>query len=75
MAENPQAFPIVTGDDVLATGMELRDWFAGQIASAMAAELYQQSRDRHMIYENVYTVIAGGSYELADAMLKARTTT
>lgn len=47
-------------------GMSLRDWFAGQIASGMAA------------YSGTSGVsygpgdIAGRSYEIADAMLKAR---
>ena len=48
-------------------GMSLRDYFAGQIATGMAA--YSGTAGvSYGPYE-----IAGRSYEVADAMLKART--
>jgi hypothetical protein len=64
------AFPIPNDDRPGAyeahPGMDLRDWFAGQIANGMAA------------YSGTSGVsygpgeIAGRSYEIADAMLRAR---
>ena len=49
------------------SGMSLRDWFAGQIASGMAA-YSGTSGISYGPHE-----IAGRSYEVADAMLAART--
>jgi len=62
------AFPVAvpTEFQFAEAGMSLRDWFAGQIANGMAA------------YSGTSGVsygpgeIAGRSYEIADAMLRAR---
>ena len=64
----PEAIAVGPAGDVYPgfSGMSLRDWFAGQIASGMAA------------YSGTSGVsygpgeIAGRSYEIADAMLLAR---
>lgn len=48
------------------TGMRLRDWFAGQIAAGMAAH----SGTAGISYGPAE--IAGRSYEVADALIKAR---
>ena len=49
-----------------SAGMSLRDWFAGQIAAGMAAH----SCTAGISYGP--GEIAGRSYEVADALLKAR---
>jgi len=49
-----------------SAGMSLRDWFAGQIAAGMAAH----SGTAGISYGP--GEIAGRSYEVADALLKAR---
>lgn len=67
------AFPTKINSAIDETGgLTLRDYFAGQAITAMAAELYQQGRDKRMIYENAFTSIADGAYEMADAMIAAR---
>lgn len=53
-------------------GMSLRDWFAGEAAPAILIELYERCRRENAGVENAYTIAASASYELADAMLKAR---
>jgi hypothetical protein len=58
------AFPTHWSDQI--AGMDLRDWFAGQIAAGMAAF----SGTAGVSYGPAE--IAGRSYELADAMLRAR---
>ena len=61
------AFPIPDeGQGYGSTGMSLRDWFAGQIAAGMAAH----SGTAGGSYGP--GEIAGRSYEVADALLKAR---
>jgi hypothetical protein len=68
--ENPPAFPRVGegfGNPLYDTpGMTLRDWFAGQIASGMAAH----SGTAGASYGP--GDIAARSYEIADAMLSER---
>lgn len=54
------------------TGMSLRDWFAGQVAPVLAAELYRQSHTNCVQFDSIYDIAASSSYEFADAMLKAR---
>lgn len=60
------AFPVVSDGGIHSYGMSLRDWFAGQIASGMAA------------YSGTAGVsygpgdIAGRAYQIADAMLSVR---
>jgi hypothetical protein len=61
------AFPIPDeGQGWGSAGMSLRDWFAGQIAAGMAAHSGTSgvSFGPHDI--------AGRSYQVADALLKAR---
>ena len=67
------AFPMVAHDDPLyggriegQRGMTLRDYFAAQIAAGMAA--FSGTAGISYGPHN----IAGRSYEIADAMLKAR---
>jgi hypothetical protein len=71
------AFPIMPPNDPYGhrqaggypypeTGMSLRDWFAGQVASGMAAF----SGTAGVSYGP--KEIAGRSYEVADAMIEAR---
>lgn len=63
------AFPVAwPGDAPPDPGMTLRDWFAGQIAAGMAAH----SGTAGISYGP--HDIAGRSYQVADAMLKARET-
>lgn len=58
MKKQQQAFPCL-GDD----GMELRDWFAGQALTGIASDPeVVMSKER----------IAEWCYEMADAMLEAR---
>lgn len=68
-----QAFPMMTHDDPLyggrivgQRGMTLRDYFAAQIAAGLSA--YSGTEG---ISFGPYN-IAGRSYEVADAMMKAR---
>lgn len=46
-------------------GMSLRDWFAGQVATAFVADLFPDAEEN-------YRNIARRSYALAGALLKAR---
>lgn len=59
MVQNPQAFPNHHPERRHATGMSLRDYFAAKAMPAMEPSLSPEE-------------IATKSYELADAMLKAR---
>lgn len=65
-------------NDNVPTGMSLRDWFAGMALSAhCSAALTPDSATafEDVALENSITVeqvIANASYEMADAMLKAR---
>lgn len=65
------AFPVLDSPDGTAlycrdAGMSLRDWFAGMVASGMAAH----SGTSGISYGP--HDIAGRSYEVADALLAAR---
>lgn len=64
------AFPIpctdLPGSYAAQPGMSLLDWFAGQIASGMAA--FSGTEGLGYSPSN----IAGRSYQIAEAMLKAR---
>lgn len=65
--DSGSAFPIPDeGQGWGSAGMTLRDWFAGQIAAGMAAHSGTSgvSFGPHDI--------AGRSYQVADALLKAR---
>lgn len=64
--ENPSAFPMGNPEQGGYDGMTLRDWFAGQVAAGMAA----YSGTAGAAYGP--WDIATRSYEIADAMLEAR---
>lgn len=67
-----RAFPQRVQDehDVLQPGMTLRDWFAGQaIQGLMLEERMWNSPDEGM---SIGEHIAINAYDLADAMIKAR---
>jgi len=74
-----KAFPSresIYGSDVIgvkeSSGMDLRDYFAGQIVSGLLARPMEElSQGRTTKYE-VESYIAYISYEMADAMMKAR---
>lgn len=68
------AFPVVSNYDALATGMTLRDYFA---AKAMVGILHDWTEVvRDAMAESTTTerikYLAKRSYDIADAMLKAR---
>ena len=66
--------PLGNGQSVmtLSGGMDLRDYFAGQIvAGLLARPMEELSNGRTTKYE-VESYIAYISYEMADAMMKAR---
>ena len=53
-------------------GMSLRDWFAGQIAAAIASDIMEQGTRNAAPAEKVFRVLATNAYAAADAMLSAR---
>jgi hypothetical protein len=64
------AFPVSTIDGFTQHGMTLRDWFAGQaLAGMMSNENTPFSAD---VAEVDPIQLAGAVYEIADAMLVAR---
>ena len=77
MGEQPKdggpAFP-VPGNSLTDTtsGMSLRDYFAAQALIALSADLGSVSRAAREIRAKPSTALAQASYEIADAMLKAR---
>lgn len=62
--ENTKAFPIVSGHDVYSTGMDLRDWFAGQALMG----LISAGRDDEFMEKGMSEI----AYSYADAMMKER---
>lgn len=64
--ENPSAFPVSTIDGYTNCGMDLRDWFAGQVMERMIS----LSEDSNGGWDPKN--VAHGCYDLADAMLAAR---
>jgi hypothetical protein len=69
MSEAPKddapAFPVTAGQQVYATGMTLRDWFAGQAMAGVcrpAPDGWSLSPQDHATW----------AYQVADAMLEAR---
>lgn len=58
------AFPVTAGNQVYATGMTLRDWFAGQALAGRLATGNEDYLDAHDT--------AARCYAIADAMLAAR---
>lgn len=74
MADNHfPAFPFEyeTGDGTRIThnGMTLRDYFAGQAIASLPIRSWD-----HIKEQSLFEVWAKSAYALADAMLKARTT-
>ncbi len=71
--ENPMAFPWQETDFTDGhPGMTLRDWFAGKVAPAVLTKLWANLEVRRQMVDDVYKVAATASYEMADAMLAAR---
>jgi len=73
--EPPTAFPW-THDDMTCTGMTLRDYFAAQsIQTAMQMVKHDFKKDEQDFFWNQIEreIVASRTYQLADAMLKART--
>lgn len=68
--EGGPAFPIVAdvGNAVhIQYGMSLRDWFAGQVLPAVAAQMWTDVVSGHPAHQAAAT-----AYAIADAMLKER---
>ena len=84
MNDGGSAFPVIDGGGIASytdqdgyhylkietrDGMSLRDWFAGQVVAAVIA-FEDRALDTHDALP--IETVARQSYELADAMLKAR---
>jgi hypothetical protein len=69
--ENPQAFPHGNPTYGGATGMTIRDYFAGQIIAGLGAPVVTHGR-----YKGTWTYdgeeVAASAYRMADLMLKER---
>lgn len=61
------AFPVTAGQQVYATGMSLRDWFAGQALAGLASNCTADGLSTWLPDS-----IARRAYDYADAMLAAR---
>lgn len=73
----PSAFPILergyNGLELTDPGMTLRDYFAGQIISAVYKEYIAGVRNKeHPYQEGGYVGVSIEAYRFADAMLEAR---
>ena len=68
MIDEIPAFPADQHGDGYHTGMNLRDWFAGQIINGMFARQIKVDIDGDYLGER----IAKNVYEIADAMMRAR---
>ncbi len=55
-----------------AEGMSLRDWFAGRVLPSFVLSGLQIAQVEKKLGENILREAASASYEIADAMLKAR---
>ena len=75
MADTPQAFPCLDssgyGLSMRDPGMTLRDWFAGQ---ALPSVMHLCAKDTLAPGQSLLQSFAGKAYDIADAMLAARTT-
>ena len=81
--DNPAAFPSRKDEPMVgggsyrndAPGMTLRDWFAGQALSGViaATSAGQHRPGKSEPGEHIRFAIARDSYDMADAMLAART--
>ena len=81
MVENTSAFPLVEPNAAcgVSPGMDLRDWFAGQLAAAEVASAGANYEAAEALAEaaeqNGQTIpqrIAFNAYEVADALLAER---
>ncbi|ODU28761.1 hypothetical protein [Sphingopyxis sp. SCN 67-31] len=74
--ENPYAFPWRCDDNTQAgdSGMELRDWLAGQALIGILSSGTTHMTSGQTI-DGYHAMVAYGAYALADAMLLARQTT
>lgn len=66
-----QVFP-----DAMNSGMSLRDWFAGQVAAGMCANSAFAAEAKQMGLKDTKQLAiryAIGAFNIADAMLEART--
>jgi hypothetical protein len=61
------AFPRKTGSYEAYSGMELRDWFAGQALAGLVSDYWETSHD-HLAQKD-YAEIA---YEIADKVMEVR---
>lgn len=66
MSNNEPAFPVVTADRMWDQGMDLRDYFAAKAMAGLLANGFAFSDSKAL------GVLTRGSYEIADAMLRAR---
>lgn len=64
------AFPVDPGSGQESRGMTLRDYFAGRAMQGLAADVGNAVMEGRA--KDVYPLIAGVSYALADAMLQER---
>lgn len=66
------AFPVTAGNQVYATGISVRDWFAGMALQGCLS--YSHNNESWGDFHNNSTKdeTAKHCYEYADAMLKAR---
>ena len=74
--EREHAFPVPeTDENYFQTGMTLRDYFAGQALKGIAEDYVQDGypKEGHVKNEMQQLYIASTCYQLADAMIKART--
>jgi hypothetical protein len=71
--ENPQAFPWLDRPEARCggSGMDLRDWFAGQALTMINPDAALEA-SRRGVGKTPAAFIAALAYELADAMLRAR---
>jgi hypothetical protein len=70
----PQAFPsVVQNDTVLVQGMNLHDWFAGQVLT-QALDHIMAPENRHLWNrsddgKDIYQILAIHAYNMANAMM------
>ena len=70
----PQAFPsVVQNDTVLVQGMNLHDWFAGQVLT-QALDHIMAPENRHLWNrsddgKDIYQILATHAYLMANAMM------
>lgn len=63
------AFPVTAGNQVYATGMTLRDWFAGQALAGICSNCDESGING---WAHSSKLAASVAYQFADAMLEAR---